>query len=204
MFHIILIFYLQDDEVATQWLNDEAVRKAIHADPVLFACSHSPFLIPLFEKHSHPMSLYILQISEAGSWDLCTDRLSFYHDAGSMIKFHRNLTSRGYRALVFRLNLILSEVNFLASSREKTSIHLSPAYTVSLIVDSTVSFMYQMTIFCSNVCSGDHDMCVPFTGSQAWTRSLGYKIVDEWRPWESNGQIAGYLYYTYTPLHLNS
>ncbi|CAM8927557.1 unnamed protein product [Rhodiola kirilowii] len=102
-----------DDEVATLWLNDEAVRKAIHADP----------------------------ISMAGNWDLCTDKISFYHDAGSMIKFHLNLTSKGYRALIF---------------------------------------------------SGDHDMCVPFTGSQAWTRSLGYRITDEWRPWESNGQVAGF------------
>ncbi|KAG8380319.1 hypothetical protein BUALT_Bualt06G0003300 [Buddleja alternifolia] len=41
--------------------------------------------------------------------------------------------------------------------------------------------------------SGDHDMCVPFTGTQAWTQSLGYKIVDEWRPWKSNGQIAGFI-----------
>lgn len=40
--------------------------------------------------------------------------------------------------------------------------------------------------------SGDHDMCVPFTGSEAWTRSVGYKIVDKWRPWTSNGQVAGY------------
>lgn len=42
--------------------------------------------------------------------------------------------------------------------------------------------------------SGDHDMCVPFTGSEAWTRSVGYKIVDEWRPWTSKGQIAGYFF----------
>ena len=35
-------------------------------------------------------------------------------------------------------------------------------------------------------------MCVPFTGSEAWTRSLGYKIVDEWRAWISNDQVAGY------------
>ncbi|KAK4605733.1 hypothetical protein RGQ29_000148 [Quercus rubra] len=41
--------------------------------------------------------------------------------------------------------------------------------------------------------SGDHDMCVPFTGTQEWTRSLGYKIVDEWRSWHSKGQVAGYL-----------
>ncbi|KAL6991912.1 hypothetical protein U1Q18_010023 [Sarracenia purpurea var. burkii] len=44
--------------------------------------------------------------------------------------------------------------------------------------------------------NGDHDMCVPFTGSEAWTRSLGYKIVDEWRPWISDGQVAGYYYVT--------
>ncbi len=47
--------------------------------------------------------------------------------------------------------------------------------------------------FLSNFYSGDHDMCVPYTGSEAWTRSVGFKIVDEWRPWTSNGQIAGYL-----------
>lgn len=41
--------------------------------------------------------------------------------------------------------------------------------------------------------SGDHDMCVPFTGSEAWTRSVGYKIVDEWRAWIVNNQVAGYI-----------
>ncbi|KAK7256190.1 hypothetical protein RIF29_29628 [Crotalaria pallida] len=40
--------------------------------------------------------------------------------------------------------------------------------------------------------SGDHDLCVPYTGSEAWTRSMGYKIVDEWRPWFVNNQVAGY------------
>lgn len=41
--------------------------------------------------------------------------------------------------------------------------------------------------------SGDHDMCVPYTGSEAWTRSLGYKIVDKWRTWIIDDQVAGYL-----------
>ncbi|XAR58787.1 Carboxypeptidase C [Bertholletia excelsa] len=101
------------DEVASAWLNNETVREAIHAETV----------------------------SVAGRWELCSDRMRYYHDAGSMITYHKNLTSRGFRALIF---------------------------------------------------SGDHDMCVPYTGSEAWTRSLGYKIVDEWRPWTSNGQVAGY------------
>ncbi|PKA54505.1 Serine carboxypeptidase 1 [Apostasia shenzhenica] len=101
------------EEVAFAWLNNEAVRSAIHAQPV-----------------------------NECIWVLCTDNIRFYHDAGSMIKYHMNLTSEGYRALIF---------------------------------------------------SGDHDMCVPFTGSEAWTRSLGYKITDQWRPWYVDYQVAGYL-----------
>ncbi|KAJ0014620.1 hypothetical protein Pint_21250 [Pistacia integerrima] len=91
-----------NDIVATSWLNEAAVRKAIHAAPA----------------------------SEIGAWDLCTSKISYYHDAGSMLSYHKNLTMQGYRALIY---------------------------------------------------SGDHDMCVPHTGTEAWTRSLGYKTVDPWR-----------------------
>lgn len=45
-------------------------------------------------------------------------------------------------------------------------------------------------------------MCVPYTGSEAWTRSIGYKIVDEWRPWTSRGQVAGYLHFGFPLLSL--
>lgn len=40
-------------------------------------------------------------------------------------------------------------------------------------------------------------MCVPYTGSQAWTRSVGYKVVDEWRPWFFDEQVAGYVFTFY-------
>ncbi|CAK7322538.1 unnamed protein product [Dovyalis caffra] len=40
--------------------------------------------------------------------------------------------------------------------------------------------------------SGDHDMMIPFLGTQAWIRSLNYSIVDDWRPWHFQGQVAGY------------
>ncbi|CAI9288277.1 unnamed protein product [Lactuca saligna] len=39
---------------------------------------------------------------------------------------------------------------------------------------------------------GDHDLRVPYTGTEAWTRSLGYKVIDEWRSWKVDDQIAGY------------
>ncbi|XP_066360271.1 serine carboxypeptidase 1-like [Miscanthus floridulus] len=101
------------DEVATTWLNNDSVRSAIHAEPV----------------------------SSIGPWILCTDKLIYHHDAGSMIIHHKNLTSQGYRALIY---------------------------------------------------SGDHDMCVPYTGSLAWTTSLGYGVIDSWRAWFVNEQVSGY------------
>jgi hypothetical protein len=39
--------------------------------------------------------------------------------------------------------------------------------------------------------SGDHDAMVPHLGTQAWVRSLGFPIVDDWRAWHLQGQSAG-------------
>ncbi|RLN30255.1 serine carboxypeptidase 1 [Panicum miliaceum] len=104
----------KNDEVATAWLNNDSVRSAIHAEPA----------------------------SSIGPWVLCTNALlNFDHDAGSMVIYHKNLTSQGYRALNY---------------------------------------------------SGDHDMCVPYTGTEAWTASLGYGIIDSWRPWIADEEVSGY------------
>nr|CAD1837307.1 unnamed protein product [Ananas comosus var. bracteatus] len=42
------------------------------------------------------------------------------------------------------------------------------------------------------VYSGDHDFVIPFLGTQAWIRSLNFSVVDEWRPWSVDGQVAGF------------
>ncbi|KAJ3697383.1 hypothetical protein LUZ61_001088 [Rhynchospora tenuis] len=102
------------DEIASSWLNNQAVRSAIHAET----------------------------INITGPWELYTAKIDFTHDTGSMIEYHKNLTAQGYRALIY---------------------------------------------------SGDHDMCIPFTGTEAWVHSLGYKTIDKWRPWFFNDQVAGYV-----------
>ncbi|CAL9083450.1 unnamed protein product [Musa textilis] len=42
------------------------------------------------------------------------------------------------------------------------------------------------------VYSGDHDMLIPFVGTKQWTRSLNFSVVDNWRSWHVDGQVAGY------------
>ncbi|WJX22545.1 sinapoylglucose--choline O-sinapoyltransferase [Trifolium repens] len=44
----------------------------------------------------------------------------------------------------------------------------------------------------SLIYSGDHDLQITFLGTQAWIRSLNYSIVDDWRQWHTNEQVAGY------------
>lgn len=42
------------------------------------------------------------------------------------------------------------------------------------------------------VYSGDHDMLIPYTGTVVWIYTLNLTIVDDWRPWFVEGQIAGF------------
>ncbi|KAL1814001.1 hypothetical protein ACET3Z_024066 [Daucus carota] len=44
----------------------------------------------------------------------------------------------------------------------------------------------------SLIFSGDHDFVVPFLSTQAWIRALNYSIIDEWRQWIVEDQVAGY------------
>ncbi|KAG5113707.1 hypothetical protein JHK82_036976 [Glycine max] len=62
--------------------------------------------------------------------------------------------------------------------------------------DISSSYEYHVNLsrkgYRSLIYSGDHDMTIPFLATQAWIRSLNYSIVDEWRQWHTNGQVAGY------------
>ena len=40
--------------------------------------------------------------------------------------------------------------------------------------------------------SGDTDGAITTYGSKMWMKSLGWPVVDAWRPWYNNGQVAGY------------
>ncbi|XP_028807315.1 serine carboxypeptidase-like 11, partial [Neltuma alba] len=62
--------------------------------------------------------------------------------------------------------------------------------------DITSAFPYHANLspkgFRSLIYNGDHDPIVPFMSTQAWIRDLNYSIVEDWRPWLVNGQVAGY------------
>ncbi|PIA63204.1 hypothetical protein AQUCO_00200904v1 [Aquilegia coerulea] len=59
---------------------------------------------------------------------------------------------------------------------------------------NTVSYYIKLGAkgYRSLIYNGDHDMMIPFVGTQEWIRSLNFSVADDWRPWYVNGQVAGY------------
>jgi len=102
-----------DSDRATAWLNEPAVRTAIHA-------------IPVTEQE----------------WTICSGQIEYTSIYTTVIPIHQQLLADGVRILIY---------------------------------------------------SGDCDMCVPNTGSEAWTDSLNLPLVDDWRAWFVNNQVAGYV-----------
>ena len=45
---------------------------------------------------------------------------------------------------------------------------------------------YHMLIY-----SGDTDACVPYWGTEEWTRELGFEVSQPWRPWKSSVAAGG-------------
>lgn len=51
---------------------------------------------------------------------------------------------------------------------------------------------YSISSHRSLIFSGDHDMAIPYLGTQAWIISLNYSVIEDKRPWMINNQLAGY------------
>ncbi|KAF7142059.1 hypothetical protein RHSIM_Rhsim06G0063200 [Rhododendron simsii] len=65
-------------------------------------------------------------------------------------------------------------------------------FSLPYISTITDSYQYHVKLSTKGYSSGDHDLIVPFLGTQAWIKSLNYSIVDDWRSWTVEGQVAGY------------
>ncbi|CAG7903550.1 unnamed protein product [Brassica rapa] len=69
--------------------------------------------------------------------------------------------------------------------------NLDIPYTQDII--SSVPYHVDNSIdgYRSLIYSGDHDLGMPYLGTQAWIRSLNYSVIDDWRPWMINSKLAG-------------
>ncbi|PKU83463.1 Serine carboxypeptidase-like 18 [Dendrobium catenatum] len=68
------------------------------------------------------------------------------------------------------------------------------AYHYTRSIPSSVPYHYNLIRkgYRALVYNGDHDMRIPFLGSLKWIKSLGFSVLDPWRSWHVNDQVAGY------------
>ncbi|KAF0914355.1 hypothetical protein E2562_028234 [Oryza meyeriana var. granulata] len=112
------------------------------AQPTINCFSYRYYLSNIWMNDKTTRDALKIKKGTIGVWVRCNeDVFPYARDVPSNIEYHFNLTTRGYRALVF---------------------------------------------------SGDHDLIVPFLGTQAWIRSFNFTIVDDWRAWHLDGQAAGF------------
>jgi carboxypeptidase C (cathepsin A) len=100
-------------------------------------------------------------------------------------------------------------VAFLDQPAIRVAIHAAPMSVTGAWADCTSNLNYTSNYYSLaeqvypqifamaphldiSIYSGDADACVPSTGTQLWTSQIGGAVVDPWRPWQSNGQLAGY------------
>ncbi|XP_076954870.1 serine carboxypeptidase-like 13 isoform X2 [Bidens hawaiensis] len=82
-----------------------------------------------------------VRCNDSLSFDFNKEVISYTHDVLSSVGYHRRLTDKHCRALIY---------------------------------------------------SGDHDMVVPYLSTLNWIESLNLPVVDDWRPWFVEEQVAGY------------
>ncbi|XP_076949479.1 serine carboxypeptidase-like 13 [Bidens hawaiensis] len=65
-------------------------------------------------------------------------------------------------------------------------------YTITVYDVKPYHQKLSMKGYRSLIYSGDHDMIIPHQSTLAWVKDLNYSVIDQWRSWKHNGQIAGY------------
>nr|KAJ0212599.1 hypothetical protein LSAT_V11C400178090 [Lactuca sativa] len=67
---------------------------------------------------------------------------------------------------------------------------ISYTYNVKNVIDYHRRLSYKQCR--ALVYSGDHDMVVPYFSTLKWLESLNFLVIDDWKPWFVEEQVAGY------------
>ncbi|KAF2594794.1 hypothetical protein F2Q70_00044631 [Brassica cretica] len=102
-----------------------------------------------------------------GKWVQCKYGIPYTQDIISSVPYHMTNSISGYRSLIFR------------------EVH---GHTAEYKPEESF-IMFQRWI--SGQPLGDHDMAIPYLGTQAWIISLNYSVIEDKRPWMINNQLAG-------------
>ncbi|KAK1586730.1 hypothetical protein Q3G72_005557 [Acer saccharum] len=106
-----------------------------------FGCrNYKDFLLKIWENDINVHKALHVRKGTFKAWVLCDYNILNVKYVKSVLSYHLQLNSRGYRALIY---------------------------------------------------SGDHDMLQPYLGTLSWIKALNFTVIDDWRPWLVDDQVAG-------------
>jgi serine carboxypeptidase-like clade 1 len=152
--------------LAEDWLNNPAVRRALHAAPIS----------PDGGGGGGGQTAWWA----AGPWMLCSDRIHYTHDAGSMLPVHAELLPGlpGWPEMLARAGL--------REEAEEAGARRARAVAVAAAAKAQAGAADASGPLRALIYTGDHDAAVPSTGSEAWTTAIGGGQAlpgREWRAW---------------------
>ncbi|THG14855.1 hypothetical protein TEA_010422 [Camellia sinensis var. sinensis] len=156
-----------------RFVNEKYIKLLVHQlSPCDFSRINAYKLSHLWLNNDRVREALHIRKGSTQEWIRCNYGLPYTKSILDSFQYHVNLSTKGYRSLIYR--------------RERKG-----EMGVAGYADSGQDLV-DWDIEGESVASGDHDMGVPFLGTQAWIRELNYSIVDEWRSWWVQGQVAGY------------
>ncbi|XVF15405.1 hypothetical protein REPUB_Repub09cG0150300 [Reevesia pubescens] len=100
----------------------------------------------------------------------------------------------GYLCAVWANDISVQKALYIRKGTIKEWVRCSKSLLYDKDVESTVGYHLYLNTkgYRALIYSGDHDAVVPYVGTESWIKSLNFSIVDDWRPWFVDGQVAGY------------
>ncbi|KAL7236398.1 hypothetical protein ACSBR1_019643 [Camellia fascicularis] len=117
------------------------------------------------------------------NWERCNKSISYTKDILTVVPVHEELKELGLEVLVEIKQIeIFSLITTLMNQTGKTELMFEPK----------VFDLCSLKYFFFFLHGGDRDMVIPFVGTVKWMKSLNLTVVNDWRPWFVDGQVAGY------------
>eukprot|EP00049_Salpingoeca_infusionum_P009220 m.152922 g.152922 ORF g.152922 m.152922 type:complete len:476 (+) comp14274_c0_seq7:138-1565(+) len=137
-------------------------------------------------------------------YDQCgNDQVTLPHEAMRRFRQVREFKTEGFQAFAYHPQLqkgvsganndyacgaenIMSK--WLAQPAVQEALHVSKQgvqYYTRTVADLRPQYAYLAKKYRMLIYSGSVDACVPYWGSEEWTRELGFPVKEPWRPWNS-------------------
>uniref|UniRef100_N1QWF4 Serine carboxypeptidase-like 18 n=1 Tax=Aegilops tauschii TaxID=37682 RepID=N1QWF4_AEGTA len=118
---------VKDDSLSSTFLSEEQIQPTeSSAHPTINCFSYRYYLSNIWANYNRTRDALKIKKGTIGKWVRCNSEFPYTHDVPSSIGYQFNLTTRGYRALVFRFTIAYA--NHMTFATVKGGGHTAVSY----------------------------------------------------------------------------